>query len=338
MKLSWHPLTLDLRTTFRIAHGASNQRHNMLVILEHEGLTGLGEAAAVPYYGESPQSILQYLADLSVSDANPKEWHDPFMIGRYLQLLPSGSRAARTAIDVALHDLVGKILEQPVYRLLGLDPTITPETSYTIAIDTPEIMAERAVESDWPVLKIKLGSQDDLARVAAIRKATSARLRVDANAGWDRQQAAYLIPRLAQYDLEFVEQPLAANDVEGFRWLRTQKLGVPLFADESAMNTREIAALAGAVDGVVVKLMKSCGLRESLAAIHTARALDMQIMLSCMVESSLGVTAASHLAPLCDYADLDGPLLIRNDPFQGIKYDRAKLVLPDLPGIGIQPR
>ena len=292
MKLTWQPLTLDLRTTFRIAHGASDQRHNILVMLEHEGLTGFGEAAAVPYYGESPQGISKYLEDLSASDAAPGKWHDPFMLEPNLKKLPPGSRAARTAIDVALHDLVGKILGQPLYNLFGLDPITAPETSYTIGMDEPEIMADRAVESGWPILKVKLGSQDDMARVAAIRRATSARLRLDANAGWDRQQAASLIPRLAAYDLEFIEQPLAAGDIEGLRWLQTLNLGVPIFADESALNAHDIASLAGAVNGVVVKLMKTCGFRESLRAIHTARAMDMQIMLSCMVELSVGVTAA----------------------------------------------
>jgi L-alanine-DL-glutamate epimerase-like enolase superfamily enzyme len=222
---------------------------------------------------------------------------------------------------------------------LGLNPERTPPTSFTIAIDAPEVMAARARESGWPVLKIKVGAGDgDEARVAAIRRATSARLRVDANAGWTREQAAALIPRLAGHDLELVEQPLAVGDLDGLRWLRAQKFGVPIFADESVKSARDVAAHAGAVDGVVVKLMKTGGLREALRAIHAARALDMQVMLSCMVETSVGVTAAAHLAPLCDYADLDGPLLIANDPYTGVRYDGARLVLPDSPGLGVSRR
>ena len=161
---------------------------------------------------------------------------------------------------------------------------------------------------------------------------------MDANAGWTREQAARLIPRLAEFGLEFVEQPLPAGDLDGLRWLRAQNLGLPIFADESVKSARDVAAHAGLVDGVVIKLMKTGGLREAVRAIHTARALGMQVMLGCMVETSVGVTAAAHLAPLCDYADLDGPLLIANDPYAGVRYDGARLVLPDTPGLGVARR
>jgi L-alanine-DL-glutamate epimerase-like enolase superfamily enzyme len=206
-------------------------------------------------------------------------------------------------------------------------------------MDEPEIMAERAKQSGYPIIKIKLGGDNDEAMVAAIRKAVNAKLRVDANAGWSREQALNIIPRLAEYDLEFIEQPLAADDKEGYFWLKeklcAQKIKMPIFADESAKNSHDVAKLAGALDGVVVKLMKTEGIREALQTIHVARAHDMQIMLSCMVESSIGVTAAAHLAPLCDYADLDGPLLIKNDPYTGLKYDGAKMTLPEGAGLGV---
>jgi L-alanine-DL-glutamate epimerase-like enolase superfamily enzyme len=209
-------------------------------------------------------------------------------------------------------------------------------------MNEPEVMAEQAMASGHPILKVKLGSERDEAIVKAIRSATNAKLRVDANAGWSREQALQIIPRLAEYDLEFIEQPLAVDDVEGYFWLkekmRAQKVNIPIFADETAKNSHDVAKLAGAVDGVVVKTMKSEGIRESLRMIHTARAHDMQIMLSCMIESSVGVTAAAHLAPLCDYADLDGPLLIKNDPYLGIVYDGAKMFLPEDAGIGVQKR
>ena len=203
-------------------------------------------------------------------------------------------------------------------------------------------MARRARESGYPIIKIKLGSANDEAIVAAIRQASSARLRVDANAGWSREQAVDLIPRLAQYELEFIEQPLKAGDIEGLRWLsqrlHAQGVKVPIFVDESVKTAQDVAAHAGIVDGVVIKLMKTGGIREALRAIHTARALGMQTMLSCMVESSVGVTAAAHLAPLCDYADLDGPLLIKDDPYRGLEYQGANMILPDLPGVGVERR
>ncbi|MBI3161079.1 MAG: dipeptide epimerase, partial [Chloroflexi bacterium] len=330
MKLHWEPITLDLKTTFRVAHGASDQRFNVLVHLDD----GVGEAAAVPYYGETQEGIIEYLKSV------PDLGDDPFDMDNVLARRPAGSRAARSAIDEALHDLWGKKLGQPLYKLFGLNPDNLPLTSFTIGMDEPEIMAEKAKESRHPILKIKLGSEKDEEMVKAIRGATSAKLRVDANAGWSRERALQIIPRLAEYDLEFIEQPLAVDDVDGFFWLksklREQRIRIPIFADETAKNSHDAAKLAGAVDGVVVKTMKSEGIREALRMIHTARAHDMQIMLSCMVESSVGVTAAAHLAPLCDYADLDGPLLIKNDPYVGLKFDGAKMSLPDGAGLGVR--
>jgi L-alanine-DL-glutamate epimerase-like enolase superfamily enzyme len=326
MKLTWEPLTLELRTTFRIAHGADDRRYNVLARLDE----GLGEAAAVTYHGETQSGIMEYLS--RVADDIGK-YDGPFMVEEILNRLPFGSQAARAAIDIALHDLWGKRLDQPLYRLFGLDPTRVPLTSFTM--DEPARMAQRAQESGLPIIKIKVGGANDEAMVAAIRNATHAKLRVDANAGWTRDQAAAMIPRLAQYDLEFIEQPLPSGDIEGLRWLRRQKFGLPIFADEPVKTARDVAAHAGAVDGVVVKLMKTGGIREALRAIHTARALDLQVMLSCMVESSVGVTAAAHLAPLCDYADLDGPLLIRNDRFKGVRYGGARMILPEGAGLGV---
>lgn len=332
MKLHWEPITLDLRTTFRVAHGASDQRHNVLVFLDD----GVGEAAAVPYYGETQQGIIDYLKSV------PDLGDDPFDLEAVLAKRPTGSRAARSAIDQALHDLWGKRLGEPIYKLFGLNPNKLPLTSFTIAMDEPDVMAEQARASGYPILKVKLGTDQDEARLSAIRTATQARLRVDANAGWSREEALRIIPRLRDYDIEFVEQPLAVDDEEGFFWLkdklRAQNIDMPIFADETAKTSHDVAKLAGAIDGVVVKTMKSEGIREALRTIHTARAHDLQIMLSCMVESSVGVTAAAHLAPLCDYADLDGPLLISNDPYIGLKYDGARFGLPEGPGLGLQRR
>lgn len=332
MKLHWEPITLELKTTFRVAHGASDQRHNVLVYLDD----GVGEAAAVPYYGETQEGIIEYLKSV------PDLGDDLFDMDNVLARRPAGSRAARSAIDEALHDLWGKKLGQPLYKLFGLNPQNIPLTSFTIGMDDPRVMAEQAKASGHPILKIKLGGEEDEARIKAIRAATNSKLRVDANAGWSREEALRIIPRLVEYDLEFIEQPLAVDDVDGYFWLkdelRARRIDIPIFADETAKSSRDVAKLAGAIDGVVVKTMKSEGIREMMRMIHTARAHDMQIMLSCMVESSVGVTAAAHLAPLCDYADLDGPLLIKNDPYRGVTYDGAKMSLPDGAGIGVERR
>ncbi len=336
LRLTCTPLTLDLRTTFRIAHGASDQRHNVLVeVRDDAGRVGLGEAAAVAYHGETQAGIMDYLAGVGGSDLLGD---DPALLEDVLARLPAGSQAGRAAVDLALHDLWGQRLGQPLYRLFGLNPTRIPPTSFTIAMDAPEVMAAQAREVGLPLLKVKVGGADDAAMLAAIRGATDARLRIDANAGWTREQAAVLMPRLAHFGLELVEQPLPVGDIDGLRALRALNLGVPIFADESIKTARDVAAHAGAVDGVVIKLMKTGGLREALRAIHTARALGMQVMLSCMVESSVGVTAAAHLAPLCDYVDLDGPLLVKNDPFTGVVYAGAQLTLPERPGLGVMRR
>ena len=330
MKLHWEPLTLDLKTTFRVAHGAFDQRFNVLVHLDE----GLGEAAAVSYYGESQEGIIEYLKSV------PDLGDDPFDLDAVLAKRPPGSRAARSAIDQALHDLWGKMLGEPLFRLFGLNPNRLPLTSFTIGMDEPDRMAEQARISGYPVIKIKVGSERDEAIVSSIRKATHAKLMVDANAGWSREQALRIIPRLADYDLELVEQPLAVQDVEGYFWLkdklRAQKVDIPIIADETAKTSHDVAKLAGAVDGVVVKVMKSEGIREAVRMIHTARAHDMKIMLGCFIESSLAVTAAAHLTPLCDYADLDGPLLIRDNPFRGLTYEGARFSLPDGPGLGVE--
>ena len=330
MKLHWEPITLNLKTTFRVAHGAFDQRFNVLVYLED----GVGEAAAVPYYGETQEGIIEYLKSV------PDLGGDPFDLDAVLVRRPPGSRAARSAIDQALHDLWGKKLGQPLYKLFGLNPNNLPLTSFTIGMDEPNVMAEQAKASGYPIIKVKLGSDNDEEIVSAIRNVTTAKLFVDVNAGWSREQAIQIIPRLVEYELELIEQPLAVDDVEGYFWLkeklRAQKINIPIFADETTKTSHDVAKVAGAIDGVVVKTMKSEGIREAIRMIHTARAHDMQIMLSCMVESSVGVTAAAHLAPLCDYADLDGPLLISNDLYRGLQYDGAKMSLPDGPGLGLE--
>ncbi len=329
MNLTWEPITLELKTAFRIAHGVSERRHNVLVHLDE----GIGEGAGVQYLGESQTRILEYLGSAAEQFSD-----DPIQIETILKSLPLGSSSGRAALDIALHDLWGKRQGIPLHQLLDINPQQMPSTSLTIAMDHPDKMAQSAKQSGWPVLKIKLGSANDEAIVRSIREKTDAALRVDANAGWTREHAAELIPRLVEYDLELVEQPLPVGDIEGLRQLRERNLGVKIFADENIRTPQDVIDHVDAVDGVVIKLMKCGGIRPALQMIEMARSFDMQVMLSCMVESSVGVTAAAHLASLCEYVDLDGPLLIKNDPYQGVFYRGAQLYLPDGPGLGVEKR
>ena len=253
------------------------------------------------------------------------------------RLLPYQS-AARAAVDIALHDLVAKMLGEPLYRLLGLDPGKTPLTSITVGLDRPEIMQQKVRElGTVPIIKIKVGGEQDEQVVRAIREITPATLRVDANAAWTADQALEKIEALQDYDIEFVEQPLAADDIEGLRWLQ-KRTKMPIILDESVQTAADIPRLVGCAQGINIKLMKCGGLREALRMIHVARALGFQIMLGCMVETSVAITAAAQLSPLVDFADLDGHLLIENDPFAGVGVTDGKLVLPDRPGIGVQDR
>ena len=326
MHLTWEPITLDLVRPFNIAHGVSLTRHNVFVRLEG----GLGEAAAVSYHAETQAGIIDYLRTVDLTTLD-----DPFRIEDILNSLPVGSAAARAGIDMALHDLCGQRLGQPLYRLLGLNPTSIPQTSYTIAIDTPEAMARVAVTSGKPILKIKLGTAQDEARVRSVREATRATIRVDANGAWSAAHALRLLPILAECEVELVEQPLPVGDLEGLRELMAVRARPRIFADEGIRTVSDILAHAGLVDGVVVKLAKCGGIREALRQITVAHALGMEVMIGCMIETSVAVTAAAHLAPLAQYVDLDGPLLISNDPMRGLRYDDARLILPSGPGLGL---
>ena len=329
MRLVVEPLTLHLRQPFVIAHGASTTRENVLVRLDG----GLGEAAAVTYLGETRERITSYLAGLDTS-----AWLDPLALDDLERSLPQGSAAARAAVDMALCDAFGQRLGQPLYRLLGLNPARIPPSSYTITLGTPEQMAAQARGAPLPILKIKLGADGDTARLDAIRAATARPLRADANAGWSRQQARALLPALAERGVELIEQPLPAGDVEGLRELSRLTSRPPIFVDESIRSSADIVAHAGLVEGVVIKLAKCGGVRAALRDISVARALGLEVLLSCMVESSIAVTAAAHIAPLCQYVDLDGPLLIENDPVIGVTYDAGRPLPSDRPGLGLLPR
>ncbi|HEX5570613.1 MAG TPA: dipeptide epimerase, partial [Ktedonobacterales bacterium] len=247
--------------------------------------------------------------------------------------------AAKASVDMALYDLLGKRLGAPVYQLLGLNPDRAPLTSFTIGIDEPAVMARKAKEAakTYKVLKIKIGTERDLETVRAIREATDVTLRVDANAAWTPKQAIRRIRELEPYDIEFVEQPLPPTDLEGIRFVR-EHVALPIIVDESCVTESDIPGLVGAVDGINIKLMKCGGIHHALRMIHTARAHHLKVMLGCMIESSLAITAAAHISPLVDYADLDGHLLISDDPWEGVAVEEGRLVLPERAGLGVRPR
>ena len=333
MKIKSEPISLNLETPFRIAHGTSLARHNVLVRITSGEHYGLGEAAPVRQHHESQDGVLAYLADLPPLDGSP------FHLEEILSALPQGSQSARAAIDIALHDLIGKQLGIPLYRLFGLNPGSAPPTSMTISIGTEQEVQgwARTAAERFSILKLKLGQERSLELVRAVRAVTDARLVADANCAWTVEQAKSLIPAMADLGLEWIEQPLPEEDLDGLRQIR-EFSPLPIFADEPVRTARDIPRLAGCVDGVNIKLMKAGGLREAMRMIAVARAHGLQVMLGCMIETSVGITAAAHLAPMVDWADLDGNQTVINDPFTGVRVKDGRLVLPDGPGLGVQPR
>jgi L-alanine-DL-glutamate epimerase-like enolase superfamily enzyme len=297
----------------------------------------LGEAAPYAFYGELRGTVgacLDAFADL-LGD-------DPFALDTVLDALDARvahNPSAKAAVDMALHDLLGKTTGRPLWQLWGLDPARGPLTSYSIGLDAPEVMAEKARNAAaFPILKIKVGTPRDLENVRAIREAVpEARLVVDANAAWTPHQAVRRIKELEPFGVEFVEQPVAARDLAGLRFVR-ERSALPLIADESCATADDVAALAGCVDGINVKLMKCGGLRRARRVIEVARAHHLAVMCGCLIESSLSITAAAHLLPLLDYADLDGNLLIAADPFEGVRCTAGRLTLPTGPGLGVTER
>lgn len=337
MKLSVGDHDLHLHHTFRISRGAMDVARNVLVRLEHEGLTGLGEAHPPGFFGESREKVKGLLATLGGElDGDPAD------IDAVLDALPpeiAASHGPRAALDMALHDLWAQAAGQPLWKLWGLDREATPVTSFTIGIaSVPEMQAHVREAERYPLLKIKLGTDRDLAILEGIRAVTDKPLRVDANAAWTVDDAIAKIRAIEPFGIELVEQPIPPGDVEGLRRIR-EAISVPLLVDESVTDAASIPPLAGAVDGINIKLIKSGGLREARRMIALARSLGMQVMLGCYIESSVSITAAAHLSPLADYADLDGCLLIDDDPFEGTTLDAdGRIILPDRPGLGVRHR
>ena len=331
--LRHRPLDLRLRHTFRIARGASDVRENLLVELEEGRFVGRGEAAPILRYHEDRASAARAVTAMAEGLGDPRAFAEA--AGR---AAVAGQSAAEAAVDMALHDLAGLRLGAPLYELFGLDPRGAPETSFTIGLDAPEVVVRKVKEaSGYPVLKVKMGSDGDREVLAAVRDTTRQRIRVDANEGWTHEAALERLEWLARLGVEFVEQPLPADRIEETRALR-RRSPLPFYADESVHRAADIPRLVGAYDGINIKLMKCGGLAEARRMIAVARAHGMKVMLGCMIESSLAITAAAHLSPLVDTADLDGNLLVRDDPFEGATVEEGRLVLPERPGLGVVAR
>ncbi len=340
MKLHVEQCSITTRHPFAIARGSTNGYKRAWVrLVDSDGQEGWGEADPSSFYGESLETVL---AEFERLDSHLPQ--DPFDLeateARWAQVLPK-NWAARAALSAALHDLVGKKLGQPLWRVWGLDPKKAPISSFTIGLDTPEKIRAKVREADaYPILKIKLGTDRDEEILRTIRDATDKPIRVDANAGWDVKRAKEMIPRLKESGVEFLEQPLVPDDLDGLAEVRrvASKHHLPVVVDESCLVAADIPRLAARADGINIKLAKCGSLREALRMIATARAHGMLVMVGCMIETSLGITAAAHFTPLVDAADLDGAALTVDDPFTGATIDQGQIRLPTEPGLGVRRR
>ena len=335
MQLQFEPYELQLTHTFTVSSYSRKTTPDVQVRIDYEGYTGFGEASMPPYLGQTVESVCSFLRKVDLG-----QFRDPFDLEdilAYVDALSERDSAAKAAVDIALHDLVGKLMGQPWYRIWGLDPAKAPDTTYTIGIDTPEVVREKTRECDgrFNILKAKVGVPGDKETIRAIREITSVPIAVDANQGWkDREEALDMIHWLAEQGIVMVEQPMPKEQIDDIAWLR-ERTPLPIFADEAVQRLADIKALEGAYDGINIKLMKCTGMREAWKMVNYARAEGMKVMVGCMTETSCAVSAAAQLSPAVDFADLDGNLLISNDRFDGMKVVDGKISLPDRPGIGI---
>ncbi len=326
------PIALRLRHRFAIARGFEDVSESLIVRLHAGGVEALGEVTPSSRYGESVDLIAQQLRGISLADANLLD------LEATLARVPPSQRGAMCALDLALHDHAGLVMGVPAYALFGLDPAQTKPTSFTIGIaDLETTLAKVREAAHMPILKVKLGAGSELETLDAIRSFYTGVIRVDANEGWSPEQAVGLLRQAQRYDIEFCEQPVPAGHPERLRYVH-ERSPIPIFTDEDSVTADDVPRLAGCVSGINVKLVKCGGMREAARMIRAARAATLKVMLGCMVESSVLATAAAHLTPLADYADIDGPLLVVDDPFEGVTYDGASLRLPDRPGLGVRAR
>lgn len=325
IRLTVEPLDLALKHTFTIARSSESVARTAVVRLRWNDIEALGESAPSERYHESVESVIAGLRALDPGD-------DPYALERLTGMPP----AQMCGLDIALHDAIGKDLDRPLWRLLGLDPARTPRTSFTIGLaEIGETLDKVREVGTHPIIKIKLGGGADIETIEAIRAIYTGTIRVDANEAWTPEQAVKNLNALAAFEIEFCEQPIPAGSPEKLRWIR-ERSPIPIVTDEDSRDAGDLPALYGCVDGINVKLVKCGGIRGALRMIHTARALGFKIMLGCMIETQILTAAAAHLSPLVDWADLDGPFLTADDPFTGVTYAGGKIVLPDGPGLGVR--
>jgi L-Ala-D/L-Glu epimerase len=335
LSLSFLPYDLQLRHVFTLSNSSRKNTPDVLTRLEIDGVVGYGEASMPPYLGESVETATRFLSSLDLS-----QFRDPFQIDDILNYVDSvmpGNTAAKASVDIALHDLLGKIMKQPWYKIWGFDPDDTPNTSFTIGIDTPEVVRQKVAEAaPYKILKVKLGQATDHEMIETIRSVTDKPLCVDVNQGWtDRVKALETIFWLKENGVVFVEQPMPKNAIVDLTWL-TKNSPLPIIADESLQRLPDIIKANGVYSGINIKLMKCTGMREAHQMLTLARSLGMKVMIGCMTETSCAISAAAQLAPKADWADLDGNLLISNDPYSGMQIKDGKVTLIDHPGIGIK--
>ena len=348
LKMRFFPYELQLQHTFTVATYSRTTTPDVQVEVEYDGIIGYGEASMPPYLGQSVDSVTDFLSRVDL-----EQFDDPFHIedimayldtiepSSKLQLGAKDDTAAKAAIDIALHDLVGKLLGAPWYKIWGLNPDNTPDTTFTIGIDTPDVVKEKTREcaDRFNILKVKLGrdEQSDKEMIETIRSVTQLPIAVDANQGWnDRNYALDMIGWLKEQGIVMIEQTMPKEQIDDTAWV-TEHSPLPVFADESMQRLVDVPKMKGVFHGINIKLMKCTGMREGWKMANLARALGMRVMIGCMTETSCACSAAAQLSPLVDFADLDGNLLISNDRFEGMKVINGKITLNELPGIGIQP-
>jgi L-alanine-DL-glutamate epimerase-like enolase superfamily enzyme len=334
LKLSYKPYELQLKHVFTVATNSRTTTPVVLTTLEFDGVKGFGEASMPPYLGESHESVLNFL-----SKVNMEQFRDPFLIEdilSYVDGIMPGNHAAKASLDIALHDLTGKLLGQPWFRLWGLDPQKTPVTSFTIGIDTVDVVREKTLEaSAFKLLKIKMGRDNDREMIDTVRSVTDVPVFVDVNQGWkDRNYALEMATCLSERGALFIEQPMPKEQVDDIAWL-TERSPLPILADEALQTVEDLLPMKGIYSGINIKLMKCGGMHAAYKMITMARQMGMKILIGCMTETSCAVSAAAQLSPLVDWADLDGNLLISNDVYDGMTVVDGKINLPDRPGIGI---
>ena len=342
MKLRFFPYELKLRHVFTVATYSRSTTPDVQVEIEYDGIIGYGEASMPPYLQHELGTMDSVLAFLKKVQDVIGQFSDPFQLEdilAYIDSLSAGDSAAKTAVDIALHDLVGKLLQAPWYKIWGLDKEKTPSTTFTIGIDTADVVREKTKEcaDQFNILKVKLGRENDKEMIETIRSVTDLPIAIDANQGWkDKEKALEMIEWLSERNTLFVEQPLPKEMIDETAWIR-ERSPLPIMADEFLQRLPDVRRAEGVYDGINIKLMKSTGLREAYKMAVLAKALGMKLMIGCMTETSCAITAAAQLAPMMDWADLDGNLLISNDRFDGARIVDGQVTLPDRPGIGVVP-